>query len=191
MDSGDIRTPVPTIYGDWPTLFGEDWKRQIAALKEKFGEQIEEVRMPGEAATDVPIVYVKKSAILSVLSFVKGEKGFEYGFLSDITATDEEVEPRFEVVYNLYSIENRWRLRLKVRVRDGEGVPTATPLWDGANWAEREVWDMFGIRFEGHPDLRRILMDVRWEGHPLRKDYPLRGYQIFPTTEPIDTDLLK
>ena len=110
---------------------------------------------------------------------MKSEPGFEYGFLSDLTATDEEIAPRFEMVYNLFSTRHKWRIRLKVRVREDEEVPTAIPVWPGANWAEREVWDMYGIRFKGHPDLRRILMDERWEGHPLRKDYPLRGYQIF------------
>ena len=70
-------------------------------------------------------------------------------------------------------------------------MPTLIPLWQGANWAEREIFDMFGVRFQDHPDLRRILMDLRWEGHPLRKDYPVRGHQIFPTPEPIDTKLLE
>ena len=126
---------------------------------------------------------------------MKTEQGFEYGFLSDITAIDQEPVlesgmPRFEVVYNLYSLATKARIRVKTRVADGEEVPTAIPIWPGANWAEREVWDMFGIRFTGHPDLRRILMDERWEGFPLRKDYPLRGYQVFTEPETINQELL-
>ncbi|MGH7371900.1 MAG: NADH-quinone oxidoreductase subunit C, partial [Candidatus Methylomirabilales bacterium] len=82
-------------------------------------------------------------------------------------------EPRFEVVYNLYSISRADRIRVKVRVLDGTEVPSVTGVWPTANWHEREVFDMFGIRFAGHPDLRRILMPEDWEGHPLRKDYPV------------------
>ncbi len=187
----DIRTAVPTIYGDEWTRFGETWKSQVQQLRERFHGQIEDVRMPQEQPTDVPIVYVKKSAVIEVLGYLKAEPGFDYDFLADITATDEEVDPRFEVVYNLYSTVKKCRIRIKVRVAENEDVPTAVGVWAGANWAEREVYDMFGVKFAGHPDLRRILMDYRWVGHPLRKDYPLRGYQIFPTTAPIDTDLLK
>jgi NADH-quinone oxidoreductase subunit C len=139
----------------------------------------------------VPILFVSKDKVVEVLRELKEGGDFQYEFLADITATDEEVEPRFEVVYNIASLSTGARIRLKVRVRDGEEVPTATGVWDGANWAEREIWDMFGVRFSGHPDLRRILMDERWKGHPLRKDYPLRGYQLFPDTQPINVDLLK
>lgn len=187
----DIRTPVPTIYGDWNAKYGEAWKKQVAELTQKFGASIEETRMPGDYPTDVPILYVKKEAIVSVLQFMKTAPGFEYGFLSDLTATDEEVEPRFEVVYNLLSRQSYCRIRLKVRVSEGQEVPTATAVWPAANWAEREVWDMFGVRFAGHPNLRRILMDERWVGHPLRKDYPLRGYQIFPTPQEIQPSELE
>jgi NADH-quinone oxidoreductase subunit C len=180
----DIRTPVPTIYGDWAQRFGEIWKTQVAKLREKFGSDVEDVRMPGEAPTDVPIVYVKRQSIIDVLRFVKSEPGFEYEFLSDLTASDESpAEQRFEVIYNLFALNKGPRIRLKVRLREDEPIPTAIPVWKGADWAEREVWDMFGVKFEGHPDLRRILMDDRWQGHPLRKDYPLRGYQVF--TEPM------
>ncbi len=187
----DIRASVPTIYGDWLTQFGETWKTQAAQLRQKWGTQIEEIRLPPEHPTDVPIVYVAKESVAHVLAYFKTEPGFEYGFLADLTATDEENEPRFEVVYNLYSIARHWRIRVKARVADGEEIPTATGVWPGANWAEREVWDMFGIRFRGHPDLRRILMDERWVGHPLRKDYPLRGYQIFTTPMEVDPKLLE
>jgi NADH-quinone oxidoreductase subunit C len=184
----DIRTPISTYGADWIAKFGETWKTQAEKLRLKFGAAIEETRFPGEHPTDVPIIYVKKESIVDVLRFLKAEPGFEYGFLADITATDEkdsnadEAAPRFEVVYNLFSPTKFSRVRIKVRVAEGDEVPTTIGVWAGANWAEREVWDMFGVRFAGHPNLRRILMDERWVGHPLRKDYPLKGYQIF--TEP-------
>lgn len=187
----DIRTPVATNYGDSVTRFSELWKSQITKLQTRFAAAIEEVRMPVEHPIDVPIVYVKKESIIGVLSFMKTEPDLEYKFLADLTAIDEAPEdPRFEMVYNLYSQATKARIRVKVRLREGEEIATAIPIWPGANWAEREVWDMFGIKFQGHPDLRRILMDERWEGFPLRKDYPLRGYQLFTEPEPINTSLL-
>ena len=186
----DIRTLIPTNGGDWLAKFGETWKSQVAAVKARFGDAIEEVRMPGDYPTDMPILYVKKEQLIPLLQFLKTDGSMDYIFLSDITATDEEVEPRFELVYNLFSLSKKCRIRVKTRVREGEEAPTATTLWSAANWAEREVWDMFGIKFKGHPDLRRILMDERWLGHPLRKDYPLRGYQIFTTPMEARPELL-
>jgi len=186
----DIRKLVPTNDGDWLKRFGETWKSQVTALKAKFGAAIQEVRMPPDYPTDVPIVYVSKEAVIAVLQYLKSDPACDYQFLSDLTATDEEIEPRFEVVYNLFSPAKRWRIRVKTRLRENEECPTLIPVWEGANWAEREVWDMFGIKFTGHPDLRRILMDERWKGHPLRKDYPLRGYQVFTESLPPNPALL-
>ena len=187
----DIRTPIPTNYGGQLKQFGDVWKSQVAQLQSKFGGAIEEVRMPMDYPTDVPIVYVNKESIIPILEFIRTDAAFDYGYLSDITATDEQIDPRFEVVYQMYSMSRHNRIRLKVRVRENEDVPTAVSLWPAANWAEREIFDMFGIKFKGHPDLRRILMDERWVGHPLRKDYPLRGYQIFPDAQQIRPELLE
>ena len=187
----DIRTKVPAIYGDWVERFGGVWSKQVEGLRARFGDSIEEIRTPGDYPTDMPIVYVPSAKIIELLTFLRDTDGYEYNFLADLTATDEESEPRFEVVYQLLSRKNGWRIRLKVRVAEGSEVPTAVNLWSGADWAEREVWDMYGIRFTGHPNMRRILMDERWEGHPLRKDYPLRGYQLFPTPMEIDESQLK
>jgi NADH-quinone oxidoreductase subunit C len=187
----DVRQPIATNGGDLLTKFSELWQKQIAQLKEKFGNVIEEVRTPPDYPTDVPIIYIKKDSIVEVLRHMKEAPGFDYGFLADITATDEEIDPRFEIVYNLFSHTAKNRIRVKVRVSEGQEVPTAIPVWKGADWAEREVFDMFGVKFKGHPDLRRILMDVRWEGHPLRKDYPLRGYQVFTEPMPVDPTLLE
>jgi NADH-quinone oxidoreductase subunit C len=171
----------------------ELWQSQVMELKEAFGESILEVRMPRDFPVDVPVIYLEKKHLLEVLRFLK-ERECRYSFLSDITATDEQEEGlpwRFEVVYQLFSQISKLRIRIKVRVAEGETVPTSVPLWAGANWAEREVYDMFGIVFEGHPDLRRILMDQRWVGHPLRKDYALKGFQIFTDSQSIDPSWLK
>jgi NADH-quinone oxidoreductase subunit C len=172
----------------------ELWQRQVFALKEAFGEVIQEVRMPREFPVDMPVVYVEKKSLIEVLYFLKEQEHFRYGFLSDLTATDEQEEAyswRFEVVYHLFSQISKARIRVKVRVAEEELVPTSVSVWAGANWAEREVYDMFGIVFDGHPDLRRILMDQRWVGHPLRKDYGLKSFQIFTDSQPIDPSLLK
>lgn len=191
----DVRSSVSTNGGDWVLKFGEAWKNQMLSVRQKFEKEIQDVRMPQEYPTDVPIIYVAKESLISVLKYLKEEPGFEYQFLADITATDELLSPnegfRFEVVYQLFSCTHKWRIRVKVKLRVDEEIPTVISLWKGANWAEREIFDMFGIRFAGHPCLRRILMDHRWVGHPLRKDYPLRGYQIFTDSEEIDSTLLE
>lgn len=187
----NINTPVATIYGSLTDKYLPAWRNQVAELRVKFADAIEEVQFPREFPTEVPIVFVRADKIVAVLEYAKTAPGLEYNFLSDITATDEEQDPRFHVVYNLLSHATLARIRFKVRTKDGVSVPTAVSLWPAANWAEREVFDMFGVQFEGHPDLRRILMDERWVGHPLRKDYPLRGYQIFPTPQEIKPELLE
>jgi len=187
----NILTPIPTNGGDTLIKFGSVWKSQVAILKEKFSQDVEEVLMPGEALCDVPIIYVKKKNLVNILTFLKEDSQFQYNFLADYTAIDEESDPRFEVVFNLFSHTKFARIRIKVRCAENEEMPTLISIWPGANWAEREIWDMFGIKFQGHPDLRRILMDQRWVGHPLRKDYPLRGYQVFTTPEAIDPKLLQ
>jgi len=108
------------------------------------------------------------------MQFLKEELEFDY--LTDITAVDyPEREKRFEMVYHLFSLKNHYRIRVKTEIKEGEKVSSMTKVWGSANWLEREVYDMFGIEFEGHPDLRRILLSDEWEGHPLRKDYPLIG----------------
>ena len=192
----DIRHPVPTIYGYFQEKYGTIWAEQILKLKVTFGEAIENILMPVDNPVDMPTVFIKKEKAHEFLTELKNI--FQYSFLTDYTATDELGDEdgdkdfkRFNLVFHLMNIENKARIRVKVRLQENESMPTVIPIWPGANWAEREIFDMFGIQFEGHPDLRRILMDMRWEGHPLRKDYPLRGYQIFLTPEPLDPELLK
>jgi NADH-quinone oxidoreductase subunit C len=114
-----------------------------------------------------------------VADFLREEKSLNFEFLSDLTALDHYPnEPRFETVYHLYSIERNHRLRLKVRLPgDDPRVDSMVPVWPGANAFEREVFDLFGIHFEGHPFMVRILLPEDWEGYPLRKDYPTEGYR--------------
>jgi NADH-quinone oxidoreductase subunit C len=115
---------------------------------------------------------VDAARIHDVMSFLHDEVGFD--MLMDVTAVDYLGEtPRFEVVYHLYSLDRNERLRVKARVeQDAPSLSSVTPLYASANWMEREVFDLYGISFEGHPDLRRILLYDEFEGHPLRKDYP-------------------
>jgi NADH-quinone oxidoreductase subunit C len=118
---------------------------------------------------------VAPAKIVSVCGFLKYDQKFVR--LSSVTAVDRyPAEPRFEVVYHLHSIERNERLRLKARITGAEPqIESVTSVWRGADWYEREVFDLFGIRFTGHPDLRRIMMPDDWQGHPLRKDYPITG----------------
>jgi NADH-quinone oxidoreductase subunit C len=187
----NIFTEIPTNGGSWKQKYGEAWKKQIEKAKAKFGDAIEAIHTPWDYPTDVPIFFVKKSRVVDFLAFLKSDSDCAYQFLSDLTATDEGGDPRFEVVYNLFARDRGYRIRVKCRVAENEEVPTLSAVWKGADWAEREVFDMYGIRFTGHPNLRRILLDYRWEGFPLRKDYPLDGYQLFPDAEPPDPERLK
>jgi NADH-quinone oxidoreductase subunit C len=192
MEIKDIHQSIKTNWGWMLEKFRPTWEKQIEGLKSSYSDSIEAIHTPWSEPVDVPVVFVKKSNILRVLNHLKSAPGFEYEFLADLTATDEMPDTqRFHIVYNLYSPKNGWRIRVKAKVTEGEKIDSAISVWQGANWAEREVFDMFGVQFDGHPDLRRILMDLRWKGHPLRKDYPLRGYQVFPTPEPIDPKLLE
>jgi NADH-quinone oxidoreductase subunit C len=122
-----------------------------------------------------------------VLVWLRDAPAARFDFCSDVTAVDWPPRPeRFDVVYCLYSVPHRHRVRVKVRVPDGTAVPSACGVWPAANWLEREVYDMFGIRFAGHPDLRRILMPEEWQGHPQRKDYPLEGPGELLLEDPIE-----
>jgi NADH-quinone oxidoreductase subunit C len=130
---------------------------------------------------------VERDRLLDVLRALRDDPGTAFDVCSDVTAVDWPPRPaRFDVVYCLYSTRDRRRVRLKVRAAEGETVPSITSLWPAANWLEREVFDMFGVRFEGHPDLRRILMPDEWQGHPQRKDYPLEGPGELLMENPMD-----
>lgn len=145
------------------------------------------------SADGMPTIYVPVDGLVETLRTLHDTPALGLGFLADIVAVDYHPrEPRYEVLYLLASLGHGGygsvprRLRVKVRV-GGEvpSVPTITGIWKAADWAERELWDMFGIRVEGHPDLRRILMPEDWEGHPMRRDYPVQIKQPVKTYEPL------
>ncbi len=117
---------------------------------------------------------VDPSRLLEVMRFLRDDPDLEFEMLSDVTAVDYlGEEPRFELVYHLYSVAKNHRLRIKARVsEEAAEIDSLVALWPSANWMEREVWDLYGIRFRAHPDLRRLLLYEEFEGHPLRKDYP-------------------
>ena len=123
------------------------------------------------------VVRTSISDVIAVLSSLRDDRHAAFNQLSDLTAVDYPERPnRFEMVYQLLSMRHNMRLRILVAVGEGQAVPSATTVYSAANWAEREAWDMFGIFFAGHPDLRRLLTDYGFEGHPLRKDFPLTGH---------------
>ncbi|MEW6608923.1 MAG: NADH-quinone oxidoreductase subunit C [bacterium] len=140
-------------------------------IKDKFKKDILKV----ETEPDLTI-YVSDDRILQICQFLHDDEELNFVYLSDISGVDySERMPRFDVVYHLYSIEKNHRIRIKTAVGDGESISSVTGIWQGANWFEREVYDLFGVEFENHPDLRRILLPDDWQGHPLRKDYPLEA----------------
>jgi NADH-quinone oxidoreductase subunit C len=143
----------------------------LTKLKNKFPQQVKETFI----SLGMEVAVIDKEALFEVMSFLK-EKPQDYAMLLDLTCVDYlGEEPRFEMVYHLFSLSSNRRLRIKARVSEKEPrIASLTPLWRNANWLEREVYDLFGIEFVGHPDLRRIFMYDGFEGHPLRKDYPLR-----------------
>jgi NADH-quinone oxidoreductase subunit C len=121
------------------------------------------------------IFRVKRETIIECLKILRDE--FSYSQLADLTAADyPERAERFEIVYNLLNMSRNVRLRLKITTDENTQVPSIVPVFGGAGWFEREIWDLYGVYFSGHPDLRRILTDYGFEGHPLRKDFPLTGY---------------
>ena len=144
----------------------------VEKLKEKFGASIREAKIFRAEVT----VTVSREKIHEICRFLYSEPDLQFQFLTDLCGVDFFPEtPRFEVVYLLYSMKLNARLRLKARVAEGESISSVESIWKAANWLEREAFDLFGIPFENHPDLRRILLWDGYEGHPLRKDYPVEG----------------
>jgi NADH-quinone oxidoreductase subunit C len=144
----------------------------VDKLKEKFPASIQEAKtFRGEWT-----VIVAKKDIYEVCQFLCSDPDLQFRFLTDLCGIDTFPQtPRFEVVYLLYSMKNNQRLRLKARVGERESISSVEAIWKAANWLEREVYDLFGIPFENHPDLRRILLWDGYDGYPLRKDYPVEG----------------
>ncbi len=145
-------------------------------LKEKFPEDVLGTHEQHGDETAV----VKPSSLLKIAQFLRDDAEYAMNFLMDLTAVDGlrlGWNPRFQVVYHFFSYGQNHRLRVKVPVADGGAVPTLSGLWAVANWFERECWDLFGVKFDGHPDLKRIMMYDGFVGHPLRKDYPINKRQ--------------
>ncbi len=157
-----------------------DGEAILARLKDRFGPAIRETHDHQGDHTAL----VDRAAVLELLRFCRDDPALRFDMLMDLTAVDYLKYPgrdegaRFEVVYHLYSVPENHRVRIKTPVEEDDPVaPSAVPVWAIANWYEREVWDMFGIRFDGHPDLRRLLLYEEFVGHPLRKDYPINRRQ--------------
>lgn len=147
----------------------------LRLLRENFADAVLDTLLPqGD-----PTAIIRPEFLSKVIGFLKNDSRLQFNVLIDITALDyPERNPRFDLVYHFLSLLFNRRLRLKAPVGGADPVvDSLTPWWGSANWLEREVWDMFGIRFAGHPDLKRILMYEEFEGHPLRKDYPTNKRQ--------------
>jgi NADH-quinone oxidoreductase subunit C len=164
----DPATPVPAT-GPAPGLAIAE---RLRSWDPAVVSEVTEFR--GEVTLVVPREHLRR-----VCTFLQSESGLEFNFLSDLSVMDRfPIEPRFDVNYQLLSISTRQAVRLRVRLEGGDPqVESVTTIWPTAEWHEREAFDLFGVRFAGHPDLRRILMPENWEGHPLRKDYPVEGFR--------------
>ena len=163
--------PKPPVPAAKPSIKPEPWSSSLLDQLQK--------RFPGAISDPLifrnqPSIIVAKESLLAVGEFLKSEEGGGYRYLTDETAVDyPKREKRFEVVYHLYSFHRNDRLRLKVLAGEGDKIPSVVGLWPTANWLEREVFDMFGVVYEGHPDMKRILLPDEWVGHPLRTDYDI------------------
>lgn len=149
----------------------------LEKIKEQF---LDDVLETSDFRGDLTAV-VNKEIILDLMQFLKNDPAFQFNVLMDLTAVDylwQDRSPRYDVVYHLFSLSKNHRVRIKAGVDEKDPViDSLVSLWPVANWFEREVWDLFGIKFKGHPDLRRIMMYEEFQGHPLRKDYPVTKRQ--------------
>ncbi len=155
----------------------------IGKIKTKIGDSVIDTHdFRGDQT-----VTVKKESISDLLRFLRDDPSLAFDFLMDLTAVDylKRKPVRFEVVYHLFSLQHNHRVRVKTPVPESDCiVDSVVPLWKTSNWYEREIWDLYGIKFRGHPDLRRILLYEEFKGHPLRKDYPINKRQ--PLIGPIN-----
>jgi len=153
----------------------QNLQEQASYIEKNF----KEIVVSSKISHDNLIIYVKASEIISFLKFLRDDEKLSFKILLDVFGADllELREPRFEVIYNLLSLKLNNRITIKVSLNDGEEVPSVVNVFSSANWYEREIFDMYGIKFTNHPDLRRILTDYDFEGFPLRKDFPLTGYK--------------
>ena len=158
-------------------IYQEEYKKRHIDIQKKLTNRFVGRSVQTLYENDELTIILSKAILLKVLSFLKDDKDFQFKQLIDICGVDyPDRLDRFEIVYHLLSISLNQRVRVKLSVNDEETVPSIVTIYDAANWYEREVWDLFGIIFTDHPDLRRILTDYGFEGHPLRKDFPLSGF---------------
>lgn len=192
MSEGELAQTTETEQAPVATEPVDPWAREmyfdpdierhpaVRAIRAAFPDAIVDVVRFRDETT----IHVRPELLLEICWMLRNDEQVSLNALTDITAVDMlrlREAPRFDVVVLLYSLRNRVRVRLKAGVDDGQAVPSLVPIWNGANWLERETYDMFGIIFEGHPNLKRMLLPDDWdEGFPLRKDYPLRGWKEFP-----------
>ncbi len=149
----------------------------LADLADYIAESLDKEVISHGFENDELVIVVERQEISRVIQFLRDDKECSFQILIDICGVDyPEREMRFEVVYHMLSMRQNHRIRVKVNAAEGEFVPSVTGVFSSAGWFEREVWDMYGVPFEGNPDLRRILTDYGFEGHPQRKDFPLTGY---------------
>jgi NADH-quinone oxidoreductase subunit C len=145
----------------------------IEKIKEKCSNKIVDIQI----CKNNIILLIKPEDIVMACRILHDDEDLAYDYISCISGVDYlGKEPRFMMVYHIYSMKNKNRLTINVNVPENYSVPSVSSIWTGANWFEREIFDMYGIKFSGHPDLKRILMPDDWKGYPLRKDYPLEGY---------------
>ena len=158
-------------------LAGGEKETALLAMADHIADVVDKMVVSCAVVRGEIELRVNPADVTQVLTLLRGDRQAAFNQLIDLTAVDyPERESRFDVVYLLLSMDNNMRMRLVAAVAAGQAVPSVTGLFMAANWAEREVWDMFGIFFAGHPDLRRLLTDYGFEGHPLRKDFPLTGH---------------
>lgn len=178
MTGVQIIDPVWVHSGFWGPR-DENIHPAVVALRAALPEAVKEVTIFRDEVT----VHIVAERLVDVATLLRDSDDLAYLLVSDLTAVDMlglRRSPRFDVVVTLYSIKYRKRLRLKAAVEEHQSCPSLTGVYKAAGWLEREAYDMFGIVFEGHPDLRRMLLPEDWdEGHPLRKDYPIRGYKQY------------
>jgi NADH-quinone oxidoreductase subunit C len=147
----------------------------VSLIRTKFADTVQEVI---EAVGEVTII-ANREGLVNLMTFLRDEPSLLFNYLSDIGGLDlgEFASPRFAISYQLYSLEHNHRLRVKVFLEEEDAhLPTMWNVWKASNWLEREIYDMFGVTFTSHPDLRRILMPADYDGYPLRKDFPIKGY---------------
>ncbi len=155
----------------------EESLESLRDIRSSIEAQFEDKLLAHEISRDELTITVARDSIIEVLRYLRGDTNMQFWSFIDLCGVDYPGRPqRFELVYHLLSPRRNARIRVKIATDEATPVPSATGIYPGADWFEREAWDMYGILFTGHPDLRRLLTDYGFDGHPLRKDFPLTGY---------------